>query len=166
MGFAVFKNPPSSIEVRVFLGHAISASKSNPRHLISDKGTQFWNRGFKQWAKRKKINLRYGAVAKYGSIAIVERFIRSMKTEYTRQIMVPLRLSDMRYELRLYLKWYNEFRPHQSLDGRTPQEVFAGLPSLQPHYETRGKKGIKLKLSMDYFMGRQYLPIVNLQKAA
>jgi len=32
--------------------------------------------------------------------------------------------------------------------------------------ETRGKNGVKLKLTVSYFKGRKYLPIVSLQKAA
>jgi len=57
-------------------------------------------------------------------------------------------------------------RPYQSLDGRTPQEIYNGLPILQTQHETRGKNGVKLKLSVSYFKGRKHLPIVSLQKAA
>ena len=72
----------------------------------------------------------------------------------------------MRYELGLYIAWYNELRPHQSLDGRTPQEIYDWLPELRPKYKTLGKNGVKLKLSVSYFKGRKHLPIVSLQKAA
>ena len=105
-------------------------------------------------------------MGRYGSIALIERCIRSLKTEYARQIIVPLRQSDMRYELGLYVTWYNELRPHQALNGRTPQEIYDGLPVFQPKYETRGKNGVKLKLSVSYFKGRKHLPIISLQKAA
>ena len=77
-----------------------------------------------------------------------------------------LKASDMRYELGLYAVWYNEMRQHQSLNGRTPQEIYDNLPELRPKYETRGKNGVKLKLSVSYFKGRKHLPVVSLQKAA
>jgi transposase InsO family protein len=51
----------------------------------------FTSEGFRGWCKRRGIWLRYGAVGKHGSIAIVERFIRSMKQECTRRLVVPLR---------------------------------------------------------------------------
>ena len=42
---------------------------------------------------------------------------RSMKTECARQIRVPFGLDAMRRELACYVTWYNDHRPHQSLDG-------------------------------------------------
>lgn len=44
-------------------------------------------------------------------------------TRRTYQILVPLNMNDMRNELALYTIWYNEFRPHEVLDNRVPQEV-------------------------------------------
>jgi len=46
-----------------------------------------------------------------------------MKTECTRQIVVPFRLDRMRKELVRYAIWYDEHRPHMALGGRTPIEV-------------------------------------------
>ena len=166
VGFAVFKKPPSSEQVRTFLGTAMYKSKAKPRHIISDKGPQFWCAGFKKWAKRKKINLRFGAVGKRGSIALIERFIRSMKSECFGVILVPFRLSEMREELGAYVTWFNERRPHQGLAGRTPSETAADIAPVRPQYETRGKTGVKLKLVVSHFQGRKHLPIVELQKVA
>jgi putative transposase len=166
MGYAVFKYPPSSLQIRSFLARAFHLNDHVPKYIISDKGSQFWNDAFKQWCKRSKIKPRFGAVGRYGSIALIERCIRSMKTEYARQIIVPLKQSDMRYELGLYVTWYNELRPHQSLDGRTPQEIYDGLPELRNQLETRGKNGVKLKVSGSYFKGRKHLPMVSLEKVA
>lgn len=103
MGFAVFKYPPSSLQIRSFLARAFRVTGHIPKYIISDKGSQFWNDVFKEWCKRRKIIPRFGAVGRYGSIALIERCIRSMKTEHARQIIVPLRQSDMRHELGLYV---------------------------------------------------------------
>ena len=69
---------------------------------------------------------RNGAVGSCGSLAVIERFIRSLKDECARRIDVPMRVGKMREELALYVRWFNEFRPHQSLAGRTPDEGLLG----------------------------------------
>ncbi|OHB71799.1 MAG: hypothetical protein A2V70_01565 [Planctomycetes bacterium RBG_13_63_9] len=69
MGFAVFKGPPTSNAVRAFLGRTIATEKIAPRHLICDKGRQFWCDGFKPWCKRRGIKPRFGAVGCHGSIS-------------------------------------------------------------------------------------------------
>ena len=74
-GPAVFAEEPSSLQVRSFLGRAIHAAGRAPKHLISDKGGQFWCDGFKAWRRLRNIKSRYGAVSKRGSIAMVERLI-------------------------------------------------------------------------------------------
>lgn len=42
---------------------------------------------------------------------------------------MPLRIDRFHQELLLYQRWYSEFRPHQSRNGRTPNEVAEGTPS-------------------------------------
>jgi transposase InsO family protein len=89
MGFAVFEQQPSSVEARAFLGRAIRSAGAAPRHLITDHGSQFIDEAFGRWCARRRIRQRFGAVGKYGSIAVVERFLRSMKNECTRRLLVP-----------------------------------------------------------------------------
>ncbi len=92
MGLAVFDRQPTSIQVRQFLARAIRQVGGAPKYIICDKGGQFWCDGFKAWCKRRGITPRFGAVGKHGSIAVVERFIRTMKSECTRRPpLVPMR---------------------------------------------------------------------------
>ena len=166
IGFAVFRQPPSSIEVQAFLDSAVLKTGKAPRHMICDKGTQFWCVGFKTWCEQRHIRPRYGAVGRYGSIAVIERFIRSMKTECTRRILVPLDQAAFRRELGLYATWYNQCRPHQWLDARTPQDVYGGASSASPISFRSGEKGPKLTLHLSYLEGRKHLPVVELRPAA
>jgi putative transposase len=185
VGFAVFPKQPTSLEVQRLLNRAIRKSGSAPKHLISDRGGQFDCESFQAWCGRRRVQHRFGAVEKYGSIAVVERSIRSVKSECTRQVLVPLGLGSMRRELSLYVVWFNEHRPHQALDGRTPNEVYAGLAPANatlrfeprsswpaegscasPHAEIRGPRGGKLTLVVGYLEGRKHLPIVELRRAA
>jgi hypothetical protein len=139
VGFAVFKKKPTSLEIRSFLGRVIVKAGKAPKHLITDKDKVFDCKAYRNWCKRRKISYRYGDVGKHGSIAIIERFIKTMKDECTREILVPLRLSTMRRELVFYSAWYNEHRPHLSLDGMTPHEVYDSLvpANSKPRYEPR-----------------------------
>jgi transposase InsO family protein len=131
VGLAIFKKRPTSSQVTSFLGKAMRRAGVSPRHIITDKGREFFCEWFKAWCGRHGIRPRFGAVGQHGSIALVERFIRSMKSECTRRIMVPMRLDSMRQELAFYASWFNEHRPHAGLDGRTPQRWCTDPPELR-----------------------------------
>ncbi len=108
-----------------------------------------------------------------------------MKSECARRIIVPLRLDEMRHELGCYATWYNEHRPHTTLGGRTPLEVYRALPPANeaPRFEPRalwpkksrcaspaarikGKRGTRMGLVVSRFDNRPHLPIVELRRAA
>jgi hypothetical protein len=73
MGITVFRTEPSAVAIRAFLGRTIATTGAKPRHLISDKGSQFWPcKDFKGWCDGKDIKPRFGAVGAHGSIALVE----------------------------------------------------------------------------------------------
>ena len=86
---------------------ATRRSGAKPKCIIADKGKEFFCQPFKDWCERRGILPRYGAIGKHGSIAIVDRFIGSMKTECTWKIMVPLRLQVMLRDLACYATWYD-----------------------------------------------------------
>ena len=185
VGFAVFAGRPTAADICSFLDRVIKAAGRKPRHIITDRGKQFDCEEFREWCKRRTIRPRYGAVGVHGSIAIIERFIRSMKSECTRRILVPLSLAAMRRELTFYIGWYNEHRPHSGLGGATPVEVYRGLPpgNEAPRLEPRarwprgslcakpaapieGRRGVKLALAIHHVENRRHLPIVELKPAA
>jgi transposase InsO family protein len=146
---------------------AIHKARVKPRHLISDRGSQFDCADFRKWAKRKKIKLRYGAVGKYGSIAIIERFILSLKSEFTNHIVIPLDLDEFREELGFYITWYNECRPHQNRDGRSPEEVYSNAqPQAPPSHPIPNSKLPVMELAISHLNGNKLLPLVHLKKAA
>ena len=185
VGFAVFKRRPASFQVHAFLSTAMRRSGSKPRYIIADKGKEFFCRRFKRWCKRRGIRPRFGAVGKHGSIAVIERFIRSMKSECTRRIVVPFQLDEIRHELACYANWFNEHRPHTALGGRTPMEVHQRLPPANEasRYEPRvrwprnarcarpaarinGERGVRITLMLGRFEDRPHLPVIELRRAA
>jgi len=88
LGFAVVKQQPSSKQVRQFLGRLIAKVGAAPKYLITDSGTQLTCAGFQPWCKRHNIRHRKGAIGQTGSIALVERFIRTLKDGCTRVLSV------------------------------------------------------------------------------
>jgi transposase InsO family protein len=185
VGFAISFRPPTSVEVQRSLALAIRRAGRRPQYVISDQGRQFRCKSFRRWCRRQRIRLRFGAVGEYGSLAVIERFMRSLKTECTRQILVPLRLEAMREEIALYVIWHNQHRPSQVPGRRTPREVYAGrppanaspriepranwpveAPCASPQTTIRGALGTRLALVVGHLEGRRHLPVVALREAA
>ena len=123
MGFAVYKQQPTSMAVRTFLDRAFQRSRSRPSVLITDHGRQFTARAFGRWCRLRGISRRFGAVEKHGSLSVVERLIRTVKNECTRKLLVSFDDREFRNELALFMKWYNGYRPHSGLEIRTPVVV-------------------------------------------
>jgi transposase InsO family protein len=88
MGVAAFKRPPTFRQVAAFLRRTIRKAGARPKYIICDKGVRFWCDAFKKWCKCRGIRPRFGAVGKHGSIAVIERFIRSMKSAGLRRTLV------------------------------------------------------------------------------
>ena len=115
------------------------AERVKPKHLIVDQGPEFDSEHFKdRWCKAMNILPRFGAVGKHGSIAVVERLHRTVK-EVLRLITIPEVQGQFEVELGLIIDWYNEHRPHETLGGRTPNEVYFSRPAAneQPRIEPR-----------------------------
>ncbi|MFH1748332.1 MAG: DDE-type integrase/transposase/recombinase [Planctomycetota bacterium] len=165
-GLEVFKHEPTAEQLTRFLDQTISEVGHAPRHMISDKGTQFVSEHYRKWCDDAVIKSRYGAVGRYGSIAIIERFFRSLKTEYTRNLLVPISQKCMRAAMLLHQEWFNKHRPHQGLDGLTPQDVYEGRSSNVEPVDLRDPTNGPLQLVVTHHRGSPLLPVVTLRKAA
>jgi len=178
-----FANQPSSADVQAFLAKAIRAAGTAPKYIVSDRGGQFDCPAFRRWCKRRKIKPRYGAVGKHGSIAVIERFWRTLKEHLRSLPVVPDERNAFARELKWFQEWFNEHRPHEALGGRTPNEVYERrFPAhRKPRYEprarwqksfscarpwalVRGSPGARLELNVEFHGGRRHLPIVRLRR--
>ena len=185
MGLAVFPKEPSSIDIRRFLARAIGRVGTAPKYLISDKGGQFTSAGFKGWCKRKGVQPRYAATGQRGATAVIERFFKSLKEEWLGRIPVPLCREEMRRQLSSYVLWFEEFRPHQGLSGRTPNEVYEGKrpantkarweprpkwpkdsPCATPQAKPKKRQASHLAIVVRFHEGYRHLPLVELKRAA
>jgi transposase InsO family protein len=67
-----------------------------PTHIVRDKGRQFWCTAFKRWCSRRKIKPRFEGVGRYGSLAVIERCIRTLKEGGLGRILIPQNHRKMR----------------------------------------------------------------------
>lgn len=136
-------------------------------------------------SKRLGIRIRFGAIGKHGSLAVVERFIKTMKREGLASLVVPFREDRFQGQVLRFLAWYNANRPHTFLSVRTPDEVYFGRhpacrrprfepregwprrsPCAAPHALIRGRPGTRLELAIRFHGRRKHLPIVAIRRAA
>jgi hypothetical protein len=185
MNVGVFRNRPDCRAVCAFLGRTIHKGAA-PKYIICDRDSIFDCQAFRRWVKRKGIQPpRYGAIGKHGSIAVVERFILTMKTNCTRRLVVPTRRAVIRRDLHYFCDWYNVCRPHTTLEGKTPHEVYfgqrpacrrprieprpgwpRGSPCARPQALVAGQPGDRFSLEIEHYARRPHLPVVTLRRAA
>ena len=185
MGFAVFKTRPTSEEATAALDRIIEREQGKPKHLIVDQGGEFKCAHFEeQWCEDRDILPRFGAVNKHGSIAVVERFHRTFKG-ILQLTTIPEDRSEYEREASLVMEWYNEHRPHSTLAGKTPNEVYfsrpaaseqprheprerwpRGSPCAKPQVDVEGEPGDPIVLEIDCLEGRRHLPIIRARRAA
>ena len=186
MGVGVFAKRPNCRDICAFLGRVAGRAGSVPKYIVCDRDSIFDCDAFRRWGKGKGIKPpRYGAIGKHGSIAVIERLIKTIKDECTRRIMVPYRREACRRELLSFVDWYNGHRPHTSLNGNTPNEVFFGRrpANRRPRVEPRkrwprasrcarpqtlvaGQSGDRFNVRVEFRTGRRHLPTLSLRCAA
>ena len=144
----VFLSEPSGAAIaRLFASTALRFGP--PRHSVSDRGPQLTSETFRGLLRRHGVRHRYGAVGRTGSIALIERFFLTLKT-VTRLVGTPPFLKrDLERRLALFFAYYTWLRPHQGLGGRTPAEVFLGLPPahLDAVPPPRGRLGEEVRVN-------------------
>ena len=178
VGYRVLRQEPGTEEIVRLLDACRRAVGATPKYVVTDSGVQFQD-GFRLECEAREIQHRRGAVGQSGSIAVLERFFRSLKEECLRKLaIVPVHPVDLAAEVGAYAEWYNRHRPHQGLGGRTPAEVRDGMHPAEPvRLEPRARYPIaaedvecrrvrRLPLRVEPLRGRGHLPVVDLRDAA
>jgi len=146
---------------------------------VTDQGSQS-REAYRAWGDAPGVKPRFGAVGRYGSVAVIERFWATLKGEGLRRIVLPLRSDAMCREVRLYVRWYNTERPHSSLRGATPHEAYFQIAAARdgPRFECRPKwplgeevtlraeQGAAVQLAFSFLEGRRHLPVGELSRSA
>jgi len=126
LAFKVFAKEPSSEEIAALIQRAVDRY-GKPAHFVTDQGTQFTGRAFREKLRELGTKQRFGAIGQSGSIAIIERFWRTLKGMLDLRFRPPLCRSHLQDRVALGLEFYATLRPHQGLDGATPAEIYFGL---------------------------------------
>jgi putative transposase len=97
-----------------------------PEIINSDQGSQYTS---DLWVKKvKDFNIKISMTGKgrCNDNAYIERFWRTVKYEWLK--LKPISTVDkLKMELKNFMKWYNNERPHQSLGYKTPDEKACGF---------------------------------------
>ncbi len=94
-----------------------------PEIINSDQGSQFTCEAYIELLKENDIKISMDDRGKALDNIRIERFWRTLKWEktYIEEYSTPKQLRKIVNE---YMQYYNYSRPHQSLDGRTPGEIY------------------------------------------
>lgn len=94
-----------------------------PGIINSDQGSQFTSEAYTTLLKQNGIRQSMDGKARWVDNVIIERWFRSLKTEYVyiNEYGSP---KELRAGIRSYVKDYNDLRPHQSHGYATPEQIY------------------------------------------
>ena len=99
----------------------IAATRGYPLKLRLDNGPEFISLALAEWAAQHGVTLEFIKPGKPMQNGFIERFNRSYR-EAVLDMFVFQSLDEVREQTELWLKEYNEERPHDSLGDMTPRE--------------------------------------------
>jgi len=99
--------------------------KGKPEVFNTDQGSQFTSEIFTGTLEQHGIRISMDGKGSYNDNLFIERLWRTVKYEEV-YLKAYQDGRDARTSLDTYFRFYNTGRPHQSLEYRTPAEVYAG----------------------------------------
>ncbi len=108
-----------------------------PKHIIMDHAPVFTGSAFAELLDKWDVKPRFGAVGKHGSIAVTERVIKTVKYEWLKRVPVVRGFDHLTALCREFGEWYNEWRPHMTIDGARPDDVFNGDDIQRPSRDAK-----------------------------
>ena len=103
------------------------AKHGRPEIFNTDQGSQFTSMAFTSVLHREKIAISMDGRGAWRDNVFVERLWRSVKYEEV-YLRAYGSVSEARSSIGRYLTFYNGQRPHSSLDGKTPDQVYFNQP--------------------------------------
>ncbi|WP_158735698.1 IS3 family transposase [Alteribacillus sp. YIM 98480] len=108
-----------------FVLHAVEKAleKTTPEIMNSDQGSHFTSTSYTDLLKEREVNISMDGKGRALDNIIIERLWRNVKYEdiYLKEYTTP---RSVRKGVRDYFIFYNEERPHQSLEDRPPAEIY------------------------------------------
>jgi len=96
-----------------------------PDIFNTDQGAQFTSADFVGELAERKVQISMDGRGRYLDNIFIERLWRSLKYE---EVFIKAygAVIEARRSIGKWLEFYNDERPHQALDYRTPREIFEG----------------------------------------
>lgn len=104
-------------------------TRRKPEILNSDQGCQYTSDKYIELLKAAGVAISMDGRGRATDNAYIERFWRTLKQQevYLNEYESP---KEARQRIAAFIECYNNFRPHQSLSGQTPGQIYQGvLPS-------------------------------------
>jgi putative transposase len=98
-----------------------------PEIMNTDQGSQFTSRAFTDWLKAQGIRISMDGRGAWRDNIFIERLWRSVKYEEV-YLYAYDSVTAARAGLNRYFQFYNSRRPHSSLAGQTPNQVYLNSP--------------------------------------
>jgi putative transposase len=93
-----------------------------PERIQVDNGSEFISKDFDRWAYENNVTLDYSRPGRPTDNPFIESFNGSFRDECLNTNWF-LSLEDARLKIESFRRDYNEFRPHSSLQGKTPDQI-------------------------------------------
>ena len=119
-----------------------------PKHIISDQAHVFTGEVFAELLGKYNIKPRLGAIGKHGSIAVTERVNKTLKFEWLKRVAIIKGIDHLTELCDDFQIWYNNWRPHMTLEGLRPDDVYFDN---KPNKPERNAKSVPCDIEQCYF---------------
>ena len=138
-----------------------------PEIFNTDQGVQFTSHKFTEVLEAHKIAISMDGRGRALDNVFIERFWRSLKQEKIYRIDLET-VKEAKQAIEEYMVFYNTLRPHQSLDYRTPYEVYSFSKNQISHWnsikEKKKQKKKKEEKEKKKMIFNGYKPLLNIQE--
>ena len=98
-----------------------------PEIFNTDQGARFTSSAFTDRLKQEGIQISMDGKGRWADNVFVERFRRSLKYEHV-YLHAYESVGEARSKIGRYIEFFNAERPHSSLGGQTPEQVYFHRP--------------------------------------
>ncbi len=109
---------------------------ATPEIFNTDQGSQFTSADFTGRLEAKRVAISMDGKGRYLDNIFIERFWRSIKYEEI-YLKSYEDIKEARSSIAAWIRFYNFDRPHQSLDNRTPWEVYQRINEIKEEFKTK-----------------------------
>ncbi|MBI2064649.1 MAG: transposase [Candidatus Yanofskybacteria bacterium] len=126
----VYNIKDNTTEAMIIILESLIAIHGKPKQILTDNGSEFggskdWDSDFDKWCEKMEIIHIRSGVHKPTTVGKVSAVQRTIQAE----------LPHWKGDLELWRMMYNHERPHESLRGLTPADVYFQFKRHKKHYE-------------------------------